>query len=77
MIDPREFGTSVLEGRGISSSSVWCRRELKDLILSLKKAKSGPRAGTQATVIETFSSKLERWSVQMEYGGVGRRTQPA
>ena len=69
MTDPREFGTSVLEGRGISSSSVWCRRKLKDLILSLKNAKRGPMAGTQATVIETFSSTLERWSVPMEAGG--------
>ena len=59
-----EIGISFLGGRPGSSSWVWWRRDLKDLTLSLKKAKSGPKVGTQATTIDTFSSTLDggqRW----------------
>ncbi len=60
MIEPREIGTSFPRGgRAVSSSCVCWRRELRDLTLSLKNSKSGPRVGTQATMIETFSSTLE------------------
>lgn len=59
VIEPREIGISFRGGRAVSSSWVWCRLEFNVLILSEKKAKSGPRVGTQATMMETFSSTLE------------------
>lgn len=66
MIGSRETEIPFLfEGRAVSSSWAWCL-ELKASILSLKKAKSGPRVGTQATMIDTFSSTLGGWSVLTE-----------
>ena len=75
MIESRENETSFFfESRAVLSSWVWCRREFKVLILSLKKAKIGPRVGTQATMIDTFSSTLSGRSVLIEARGERRQT---
>ena len=50
--------SAFFEGAG-SLSWVWCRRDVRDLNFSLKNAIKGPRVGTQATTMETFSSTLK------------------
>lgn len=66
MIDRREIEISFLEEQTFFSSRVWRLREFKDLNLSLTNAKNGPRVGTQATMMETFSSTLEGWLMLTE-----------
>ena len=65
----RRTGVSSLRERSVSSSRVWWGLEFEDFVLSLKSANSGPSVGTQATMIDTFSSALDGRSALIDVVG--------